>query len=90
MNKTYMNYALTLIMIVLGVIVLITGLMLWFSYNASKGKLGLYGKTHPYRKIIRIVHLYTALILFGVCIIHFALNIKWFITITKRLSHSKS
>ncbi|NPB00199.1 MAG: DUF4405 domain-containing protein [Crenarchaeota archaeon] len=83
MNKAQINYVLTIIMIVLGIIVLVTGLMLWYSHNVIKGQYRG-AASHPYREIVRTIHLYTALILFGVCVIHFVLNINWFIAMSKR------
>ena len=88
MNKAQANYVLTIIMIILGIIVLVTGLMLWYSHNVIKGQYRG-AASHPYREVVREIHLYTALILFGVCVIHFALNINWFIAMSKRRSTPK-
>ncbi len=92
MNKAYVNYILTIVMIVLGIVVLVTGVMLWYSFTVLGGQVkGPYAfKKHPYRNVVRNIHLYAALTLFGVCLLHFILNIDWFIAMTKRIGRGRS
>jgi len=84
MNKAKVNYALTIVMIVLGIVVLVTGLMLWYSHNVLKGK-PYAASSHPYREVVRNIHLYSALVLFAVCTVHFVLNIDWFLAMSRRV-----
>ncbi len=89
MNKAEVNYALTIVMIILGIIVLVTGIMLWYSHNVIiRQPRGL--QSHPYREVVRTIHFYTALILFGICVIHFALNFNWFVAMSRRKRRSAS